>query len=57
MSDTSIGLKEKVFDFIVKASNTMSKTSNISTFLSTGKLTPEEVWKCLSFFISFIYYD
>ena len=47
MSDdgTKLSMKEKLFDFMVSASNAVSKTSNVSTFATTGKLTPEEVCK------------
>lgn len=38
-----LSVKEKLFDFMVSASNAMSKTNHVSTFSSTGKLTPEEV--------------
>lgn len=50
MSDdgTKLSMKEKLFDFMVSASNAVSKTSNVSTFATTGKLTPEEVRKHLS---------
>jgi ubiquitin-like-conjugating enzyme ATG3 len=49
-----LSVKEKLFDFMVSASNAVSKTSNVSTFATTGKLTPEEfvaagdllVYKC-----------
>lgn len=40
---TKLSMKEKLFDFMVSASNAVSKTSNVSTFATTGKLTPEEV--------------
>lgn len=42
-NDTSLGLKEKIFDFVVKTTNSMTKASTVSTFLQTGKITPEEV--------------
>lgn len=40
---TKLSMKEKLFDMMVSASNAVSKTSNVSTFATTGKLTPEEV--------------
>lgn len=41
-NDTSLGLKEKLFDFVVKTTNSMTKANTVSTFLQTGKITPEE---------------